>query len=227
MIPIDIHTHRTPSRPGEAIVSTTPDAFSPQPGGYYSVGIHPWHTESDKTEMDRQRRLLRTQAHHTSVVAIGEAGLDKLKGAGMEVQTALFVEQARLAEEVGKPLIVHQVRAVDELLAVHRTLRPSMPWVIHGFRGGAEQAAQLQRRGLYLSFGCRFNSESLCRAPADRLLIETDDSDCSLDSLCAHVAFLRHMEPEELCLQLRENVQKLFFHEQSLAVHGKSCTFVN
>ena len=40
--PIDIHTHRLVPVPGESIVSCLPDAFFPQKGGWYSVGIHPW-----------------------------------------------------------------------------------------------------------------------------------------------------------------------------------------
>ena len=43
----------------------------------------------------------------------------------------MFRCQACLAEEVGKPLVIHLVKAVDELLKVKRDLRPSNPWIIH------------------------------------------------------------------------------------------------
>ena len=42
-IPVDIHTHRLPQVPGTAIANCYPETFSPQSGGWYSVGIHPWH----------------------------------------------------------------------------------------------------------------------------------------------------------------------------------------
>ena len=74
---------------------------------------------------------------HPQVLAVGEAGLDKLADAPMDLQVEVFRCQACLAEEVGKPLVIHLVKAVDELLKVKRDLRPSNPWIIHGFRGKA------------------------------------------------------------------------------------------
>ena len=38
-IPVDIHTHRLPQVPGTAIANCYPETFSPQSGGWYSVGI--------------------------------------------------------------------------------------------------------------------------------------------------------------------------------------------
>ena len=40
IIPADIHTHRQPEVPGEAIVNCFPETFVPQQEGWYSVGIH-------------------------------------------------------------------------------------------------------------------------------------------------------------------------------------------
>ena len=58
-----------------------------------------------------------------------------------------------LAEEVGKPLVIHLVKAVDELLKVKRDLRPSNPWIIHGFRGKAALAEEYLKHGFYLHSG--------------------------------------------------------------------------
>ena len=41
--PTDIHTHH--DRYG-AIISTTPEEFRPEPGKFYSVGMHPWSLKS-------------------------------------------------------------------------------------------------------------------------------------------------------------------------------------
>ena len=49
-------------------------------------------------------------------------------------------------------MIIHCVRAWDEVLAVHKKLRPKMKWMIHGFRGQARLANQLLSKGMYLSF---------------------------------------------------------------------------
>ena len=56
-----------------------------------------------------------------------------------------------------------------------RDLRPSNPWIIHGFRGKAALAEEYLKHGFYLSFGEKYQEAALCRVPADRLFIETDE----------------------------------------------------
>ena len=151
-IPVDIHTHRLPQVPGTAIANCYPETFSPQSGGWYSVGIHPWRIgrsggEHSGVEGAVASRVcgLEELVRHPQVLAVGEAGLDKLADAPMDLQVEVFRCQACLAEEVGKPLVIHLVKAVDELLKVKRDLRPSNPWIIQGFRGKAALAAEKQR----------------------------------------------------------------------------------
>ena len=50
---------------------------------------------------------LREAAVHPQVLAVGEAGLDRLVQVPMKLQEAVFARQAELAGEAGKPLIVH------------------------------------------------------------------------------------------------------------------------
>ena len=175
-MPVDIHTHQLPQVPGEAIVNCYPETFSPQEGGWYSVGIHPWYIAAP----DDKKNCLEALVRHPQVLAVGEAGLDKLADAPMDLQIEVFEFQARLAEEVEKPLVIHLVKATDELLKLRRTLRPAMPWVIHGFRGKAALAEDYLRHGFYLSFGEKYQAEALLTTPADRLFIETDESTCLL-----------------------------------------------
>lgn len=148
---------------------------------------------------------------HPQVLAVGEAGLDKLADAPMDLQVEVFRCQACLAEEVGKPLVIHLVKAVDELLKVKRDLRPSNPWIIHGFRGKAALAEEYLKHGFYLSFGEKYREVALCRVPADRLFIETDESEVSIGELYARAAEVRGISPEELGETLRRNVCKVFF----------------
>ena len=162
-IPVDIHTHRLPQVPGTAIANCYPETFSPQSGGWYSVGIHPWHIgrsggEHSGVEGAVASRVcgLEELVRHPQVLAVGEAGLDKLADAPMDLQVEVFRCQACLAEEVGKPLVIHLVKAVDELLKVKRDLRPSNPWIIHGFRGKAALVEEYLKHGFYLSFGEKY-----------------------------------------------------------------------
>ena len=169
----DIHTHHHPSKPGTAIVQLTPDTFTPQPGHFYSVGLHPWDIRADwRTQMAR----LLVMALHPQVVMIGEAGMDKKNGTSpMEQQMEVFREHVRLSELVRKPLIVHCVKAIDELLTIRKEMRATLPWVLHGFRGGVEQWQQCARAGLYVSIGDRYDQALIKALPLSHLLLESDD----------------------------------------------------
>lgn len=173
------------------------------------MGMHPWHV----TVLPDERQLLRLKelAGHPQVLAVGEAGLDKLAEAPLELQQKVFIRQAQLAEEVGKPLVLHVVKAADELLQAKRSLRPSVPWIIHGFRGKAELAKQYLTHGFYLSFGERYQEEALRAVPADRLFIETDESTVPIEQLYARAAEVRGVPIAELKETVFQNVLRLFF----------------
>lgn len=203
---LDLHTHHPPLLPGTAVINCYPDTFAPRPGEYYSVGIHPWHVSSD---MQDQLSRLAGQLRHPQVVAIGEAGLDKHASAPLALQQTLFTLQARLAEETGKPLIIHLVKALDELLALRRTLRPTVPWIIHGFRGKPQQAETLLHHGFSLSFGEHLNESSLRLVPSDRLFLETDESLLPIEEILCRAALLRGVSEEELRDTIQSNMKRL------------------
>lgn len=198
---IDLHTHRMQHLPGEAVVNCFPETFRPEKGEYYSVGWHPWHVSTPIRDI----RTLLLQLRHPQVAAVGEAGLDKLAAAPLALQQEVFAAQARLAEEVRKPLIIHLVRAVPEILKLKHDLHPDMPWIIHGFRGKPSVADELLRHGLYLSFGEKYCPETLRTLPARRLFIETDESDVPVRELYARAAHLRGTSAEELMESVSRN----------------------
>ena len=119
-------------------------------GNYYSVGIHPWKAGAVREE---EWRLLREAAEHPAVLAIGEAGLDKLMPIKPALQMAVFEKQILLAEAMGKPLIIHCVKAFNELVELKRKFRPNVPWVVHGFRNNVNIARMLLREDIRLSIG--------------------------------------------------------------------------
>lgn len=153
---------------------------------YYSVGVHPWHP--DKNLMPKVRKY----AALPSVVAIGETGLDKITAdtpEGFMLQQELFLEHIHLSETIGKPLIIHCVKAWDELLHIRKITQPSAPWIIHGFRGKEALAVQLLNTGLYLSFGSFYNRYALKTAwNRHRLLIETDDKQTNIRDIYQQIA---------------------------------------
>lgn len=165
----DVHTHRPDAGP-DAIINLPAGAEVPSRGAY-SVGIHPWDA-AEATEADLQ--WVERAAALPQVVAIGETGLDALRGGPLDEQESIFAWHAELSERLGKPLIIHAVRAIDRVMALRRQMKPKQPWVIHGFRGKPEQALQLVRAGFDISIGERFNPGVPEVVPPERLHRETD-----------------------------------------------------
>lgn len=214
-LPIDIHTHLLPQVPGEAIVNCYPETFSPHEGGWYSVGIHPWYIERAAAGGDSSLRerllMLEELAYHPQVLAMGEAGFDKPAEPSKNFQLEVFVFHVRLSEQAEKPLVIHQVKAVDTLIRLKSLLKPKQPWIIHGFRAKAELASEYLRHGFYLSFGKNYRHEALRSVPADRLFIETDESPVPVDELYARAAAVRGVSAEELRQTVQANISKVFF----------------
>lgn len=181
---------------------------------FCSIGIHPWDLTAENSERlwdVLQRELERRKSENRPCVAIGEAGLDKLAAAPMELQVKIFERQVALSEDCRLPLIIHCVKAVDELLAVKKRLAALQPWIWHGFRGKSEQASQLLRHGFYLSLGEHYSQEAMRAIPASRLFLETDESALDISDIIRRAAEVRGVDAECLQETLRENVQKVFF----------------
>lgn len=182
---LDFHTHRPHpdsifNLPSEKAVLNAYSEFK-----YLSAGIHPWNTKNADIE---DIKALAEVAENNRIVAIGECGIDKLRGADLDKQKAVFIAHAALSERLKKPMIIHCVKAYQEILALKRDLTPTQTWVIHGFRGNGILAQQLLDKGIRLSFGEKFNPEALKAAGAENLLIETDDSDTPIEDIAANIA---------------------------------------
>ena len=181
----DIHTHHPYPQP-EAVISTGPDGFIPETGQYYSVGVHPWDTSS--AVAPEIWALLEDAAAQPEVVAIGEAGIDLLKGGLLYLQLQIFRRQVLLSEKTGKPLIIHDVKAHDIISGLKRDLNPRCNWAIHGFRAKPAVAKMFTDKGIYLSFGEKFNSETLKEMPEDLILAETDESTKTIDEIIENLS---------------------------------------
>lgn len=202
---LDFHTHRLQAT--DALISVEPDRFAPEPGKRYAVGLHPWHTAAE--DVERQMALLERMAVHPQVAAIGETGLDALRGAPLDVQIELLERHVAVAEAVEKPLVIHTVRTSQQVLKVWRASRRSVPWAIHGFRGNAHVVQLLVDAGFHISFGERFNPLALRAVPAERLLAETDDSPMPIASVVARMAAQLQLPPERLERTVAANLARL------------------
>lgn len=191
---IDIHTHdRQPHEGVTAVVSVHPD--DDWTGlQHVSVGVHPWRvSERWREEVDAVRHAV----GRNEVVAVGECGLDRVRGGDWTQQVSCFEAQLQLADELGKPVILHCVRAADALLPMVRGWCGRMIW--HGFRGKPQQAEQLLRAGIELSFGPQFNADSLRMAYEERKMwLETDDSRISIREIYERASRALSISPTDI-----------------------------
>lgn len=170
---IDIHTHSGPLRTDAILcVDPTERPTLPEGEGLISAGIHPWNAATADSET--WQRLV-AWLDDPRVVAVGEIGLDRLRGPHIDLQSKVFADQAVLAAERGLPVVIHCVRAVEMLPAIRKRIVPAATqWIVHGFRGKPELARQLLDAGIDLSFGGKYNIESFDITPPTRRYTETD-----------------------------------------------------
>lgn len=209
---LDIHTHRPPLTPGQAILNVFPADFAPQSGQFYSVGYHPWYLSDTGSE---DWNLLEQIVNHPQVLAVGEAGLDKMTGVDYSIQKNVFGQQAELAMRIGKPLIIHCVRSYNEVVELKRRLKPTNPWIIHGFRGKKELAEQLARQGISLSYGCKYQEEALRATPLSMLFVETDESLLDIHFLYRQLAGCLSLPVGEFTERVQKNIGSAFFNSNS------------
>lgn len=205
---LDIHTHHQENP--QSILNCEPSHFFPQPGKLYSLGIHPWNITANN---DKEIELLKELSNHPQVVAIGETGIDKTIHIELSTQQQLFETHIQLAEQLGKPLLIHSVKSSNEIIRLKKNYQPESPWIIHGFRGKKELAEQLIRHHIYLSYGERYNNDSLLCTPIQQLFIETDESTKPIFQLYQEIAQKRSLTIEMLTTQVQQNILALFFRQ--------------
>ena len=153
MLFVDIHTHHV-KNDDNLIQIVNLDVNQPCPEqGYYSYGIHPWALDNAGFKIEEALELLEERLQSPNVLALGEAGLDKLHKATFERQIELFERQIELSETLQKPMILHDVRSHNEILALRKKHKAKQPWIVHGFSGAEQDVRQLIGQGIYLSVG--------------------------------------------------------------------------
>lgn len=207
--PIITNFHSHDINAQQALISVDVDDFDPQHGKVYSVGLHPWHIGDDWQEKVKRLKEL---SNHLQVVAIGETGLDSLKGVPLDIQEQVMQAHIDIAAAASKPLIIHCVRTSQQVLKLwnDNPNAHNVAWVIHGFRGNENVAHELLDAGFYLSFGSKFNDSALTSTPLDHLLAETDDDDnTNIKETLKAIAHKRDMSYRKLRRQVRSTALKI------------------
>ncbi|MEC6796686.1 YchF/TatD family DNA exonuclease [Photobacterium sp. S4TG1] len=154
------------------------EMIAPYDNVFASCGIHPLDVESG---YDSEQ--FKAYARHEKVVAIGETGLDyHYQPETAELQQKLFREQARVAVELNKPLIIHTRMAREDTMRILREEgAEKCGGVLHCFTEDLDMALAAIELGFYISISgiVTFNTASdlknvVSKLPLDRLLVETD-----------------------------------------------------
>jgi TatD DNase family protein len=145
-------------------------------GVFAILGIHPH--EAGGPDAGKLRELTALFASEKAV-GVGETGLDFFRDyAPHEAQRRLFARQLELAQELGKPVVVHTRAADEDTLAALDGFAGTV--VLHCFSSTALLEPALER-GWYVSFAGNVTfpkapelREAAARVAADRILAETD-----------------------------------------------------
>ncbi|WP_437919528.1 TatD family hydrolase [Sphingobacterium sp. LRF_L2] len=212
---INIHTHCTLESTEHEFsipnVIISKNYLFPQP---CSLGIHPWYIDSSPVA---QLDALTDHGRKKQVLAIGECGLDKLCDTDWILQEEVFRKQISFANSVGKPLIVHCVKAHQECLHILNEENVAVPVIFHGFEKNAILAKQIYKAGYFISFGPTLLSgkkdELILDAPLDKIFLETDDKSTKIVDVYAYFCAVRKMEENRLKEQFLANFSTVFNYQ--------------
>lgn len=190
-----------------------PDAKKPN---VYSFGIHPWKIDKNVNDILQE---MDTISRNRRCIAIGECGLDKAIDTDFELQQKTFCEQIQIANEVQKPLIIHCVKAFNELTACLKKMNNTVPVIIHGYTNNQNIANDLLKQGYLLSFGKALlddgsnASEVIKHVGRKNFFLETDDSNISIRDIYKRASEILGIEGSFLQEQLKSNYQRIFKEE--------------
>ncbi len=197
----------------ELVSLHSPSAKKPN---LYSFGIHPWKIDKDVNDILQE---MDTITRNRRCIAIGECGLDKAIDTDFELQQKIFCEQIQIANEVQKPLMIHCVKAFNELTACLKKMNNTVPVIIHGFNNNQNIANDLLKQGYLLSFGKALlddgsnASEVIKHVGRKNFFLENDDSDVSIRDIYKRASEILGIEESFLQEQLKSNYQRIFKEE--------------
>ncbi|UQI42615.1 TatD family hydrolase [Vreelandella venusta] len=197
------------------------------------VGLHPYfvgqHANDDLIALEQLLAEQKVEAEKR-VVAIGECGIDGRFRESLDKQWAYFDAQLGLAKQFVLPIVVHCVKANDQVSKRLRQLALPRGGLIHAFSGSYEQATKFLDLGYTLGLGGAITYERaqrlrnvVSRLPDDGFVLETDSPDmplsgyqgqrnepCRVAKVASVVAALRHQSFEKIAALSSANAIGLF-----------------
>lgn len=181
------------------------------PTGKYSAGLHPWF--ADYYSCMEISIILEECACDNHLIAFGETGLDKSCQVPLQVQQDIFEIHLKKAVEKSKPVVLHCVRAWDEI--IEQTSGFPGAKVLHGYNGTVELTKRLLNHNFLFSIGTAIINptskinRSLLFIPVKSIFCETDTSKYSIQNIYASVSDKLNMNDGELRKVVFANFNRL------------------
>jgi TatD DNase family protein len=209
---INIHTH-TLRKSADVISIYNLKLEESIPDSTFSCGIHPWHI--NPLNYYAQIKNLEKQLSYENAIFIGECGLDKLKCSDFKLQQTVFQLQINLAVKHQKPMILHCVRAFDEILAMLKNKVSPDKIIFHGFHKSPEMAFDLTSKGYSISLGKSLFLQSermktvFEKINPNKMFFETDDSEYTIEEVYQKAVEISGQSLDFWKNQINQNFEKL------------------
>ena len=199
------------------------------PHNYAALGVHPHNASMYSQEV---QDVIEHLSAHQKVVAIGEIGLDYYRNLSPKgVQQDAFRKQINLAKKLGKPIIIHDRDAHQDVMDILKEeLKGEVKVVMHCFSGSVEMAKECVKRGYYISLAGPVTYPNAVKPvevakyiPTDRLLVETDcpyltpqpergkrNEPAYVRYVAEKIAELRKCNVEEVAYRTTRNAMEVF-----------------
>lgn len=193
------------------------------------VGIHPHDAQSLNPDV---KEKIFSMARDQRVVAIGEIGLDFYRDLSpRDIQRQAFREQIKMAQEIGKPIVIHDRDAHQEVMEIIKAEKAGRnQGIMHCYSGALPMAAELIKLGFYISFAGPLTFKNAHKAhevaakiPMDRILVETDcpylspepfrgklNEPANVKYVAAKLAELRNKSADETAYLTNLNARKVY-----------------
>ena len=210
---IDLHTHTISHADRPDIVEIV-SSSKPLKGNVYSLERHPWNVDHEMNDTDQKE--LKSLLQEENCLALGEIGLDKLKGISFPEQISILRSLLKVAQDEKIPVVIHCVKAFNEIILLKKEFTAIPNWVIHGFNKHPKLAEELIDHGFYLSINPQKYSRSeevLSVIPINRIFLETDNSSFLIEDNYIRTSEIVGMDVDELKTQIAQNAKHFFGHE--------------
>jgi TatD DNase family protein len=132
-----------------------------------------------------------------------------------ELQKEVFKKQIQLSEKYKKPLIIHCVKAHQEIIEIKKEVNPEQVWILHGFNKKKQLAESLLKNGIILSFGSAIIEnkklqEVFLELPISSILLETDDSELEIQEIYQKASEIKNSSLTDLQAAIYQNFKRIF-----------------